>query len=85
MPNTISGAEGRTRTGTRVAPQQILSLPRLPIPPLRQKYGTRYGIRTRAPSFMDWSCQLRTVGVLMSLSCWRPTLARIRSMIPTKG
>ena len=30
-----AGAEGRTRTGTGVAPQQFLRLSRLPIPPLR--------------------------------------------------
>ena len=29
-PYAFYGAEGRTRTGTRVTPQQILSLPRLP-------------------------------------------------------
>jgi hypothetical protein len=29
------GAEGRSRTGTGVAPQQFLRLSRLPIPPLR--------------------------------------------------
>ncbi len=31
-----SGAEGRTRTGTGVAPQQFLRLSRLPVPPLRR-------------------------------------------------
>src|SRR3989337_1533864 len=36
-----AGAEGRTRTGTGVAPQQILSLPRLPIPPLRRLPASR--------------------------------------------
>ena len=30
-----NGAEGRGRTDTRVAPQQFLRLPRLPVPPLR--------------------------------------------------
>ena len=34
-PTPIAGAEGRTRTGTGVAPQQFLRLSRLPIPPLR--------------------------------------------------
>ena len=35
------GAEGRVRTGTGVAPQQFLRLPRLPIPPLRLVYDSR--------------------------------------------
>ena len=31
-----SGAEGRTRTGTGISPQQCLRLSRLPVPPLRR-------------------------------------------------
>jgi hypothetical protein len=30
LHGNTAGAEGRTRTGTRVAPQQFLRLPRLP-------------------------------------------------------
>ena len=33
-----SGAEGRSRTGTRVAPQRFLRPSRLPIPPLRRRH-----------------------------------------------
>ena len=59
------GAEGRTRTGTRVAPQQILSLPRLPIPPLRRLHASRNmerktGFEPATPSLGNWTpfCKL---------------------------
>ena len=41
------GAEGRTRTDTRLTPQQILSLPRLPVPPLRLNRDTSGSLPAR--------------------------------------
>ncbi len=45
--SALSGAEGRARTDMRVAPQQFLRLPRLPIPPLRREMSGRRDSNSR--------------------------------------
>ena len=51
--------EGRTRTGTRCKPHWILSPARLPIPPLRQKFNSRYNSKRAKQNYKTYTDQAK--------------------------